>query len=90
MNYGVQTKMQRNIHPMAEYIDALVTCELAMMLAIKDKKNPNLTVRLCSAIMSLKCSDSRNKQLFLGVSKSESPAVMIYQFRTMLDEQLSL
>lgn len=82
-------KMQRNIHPMAEYIDSLVTCELAMMMAIKDGKNPNLSVRLCSARMSLKCSDSRNKQLFLGVSKSESPAVMIYQFRTMLDEEIS-
>lgn len=78
-----------SIHPMEEYIDALVTCELAMMLAIIDKKQPNLPVRLCAARMSLKCSHPMNKKLFLGVSKSELPAAMIYHFRTLLDEEIS-
>lgn len=82
-------KMQTDIHPLEEYIDALVTCELAMMMAIKYKKQPNFSVRMCAARMSLKCSNPMNKKLFLGVSKSESPAAMIYHFRTMLDEELS-
>ena len=72
-----------------EYIDALVTCELAMMMAIKYKEEPDSPVRSCAMRMTLKCLDSTNKKLFLGVSKSELPSAMIYHFRTMLDEAIS-
>lgn len=82
-------KMQTDIHPLEEYTDALVTCELAVMMAIKYGKEPNFSVRMCAARMSLKCSNPMNKKLFFGVSKSHSPATLIYHFRTMLDEELS-
>ena len=78
-----------NIHPMEEYIDTLVTCELAMMMAIKHKENPNDAVAACAARQSVKCTNRMNKDLFCGVSKAELPAVMIYHFRTMLDEEIS-
>jgi hypothetical protein len=77
------------IHPMEEYIDALVTCEIAMLMAIKHKENPNDSVALCAARQSLKCTNKLNKNLFREVSKSELPAVMVYHFRTVLDEEIS-
>lgn len=77
------------IHPLEEYIDALVTCELAMMMAIKHEENPNNAVAICAARQSLKCTNRRNKDLFREVSKTELPAVMVYNFRTMLDEAIS-
>lgn len=82
-------KMQTDIHPLEEYIDALVTCELSMLMATKYKENPNDAVAACAARQSLKCTNRMNKNLFREVSKSELPAVMVYQFRTMLDEELS-
>lgn len=82
-------KMQRNINPLGEYIDALVTCELAMIMAIKHEENPNDAVAVCAAIQSLKCTNRMNKDLFREVSKAELPAAMIYHFRTMLDEEIS-
>lgn len=78
-----------SIHPMEEYINALVTCELAMMIARKYKEPVNKAVSHCAKVQSKKCTDSRNAKVFLGVSKSESSAMMIYQFRTMLDEEPS-
>ena len=79
--------MQLNtVHPMEEYIDSLVTCELAMMMAIKHEENPNDSVAACAARQSLKCTNRMNKDLFREVSKA---AVMVYHFRTMLDEEIS-
>lgn len=83
-------KMQLNTHPMEEYINALVTCELAMMMAITYKEPVDKAIRGCALIASSKCTNWNNKMVFLGVSKSELPAAMVYHFRTMLDEQLSL
>lgn len=77
------------IHPLEEYIDTLVTCELAMMMAIKHAGNPNDAVAVCAARQSLKCTNRMNKDLFREVSKAELPAVMVYNFRTMLDEAIS-
>lgn len=78
-----------SIHPMEEYINALVTCELAMMMAIKYSENPNDCVGVCAAKQSSKCTNKLNMNLFREVSKSELPAAMVYHFRTMLDEELS-
>lgn len=72
-----------------EYIDALSTCELAMLIARKYKEPVNRTVANCARMVAMRCKDLRNRQLFLGVSKNEFPAVMVYHFRTMLDEEIS-
>lgn len=77
------------LHPAEEYVDALVTCELSMMMALKYKEDPNPCVRVCSALQSLKCNNRLNSEVFRGVSKSETPSAMIYHFRTMLDEMIS-
>lgn len=72
-----------------EYIDAISTCEIAMHIAIKYREPVDKTVANCARMVAMRCKDLRNRQLFLGVSKDESPAVLVYQFRTMLDEEIS-
>lgn len=72
-----------------EYYDALMSAELAMLMAIKWGEPLNLTVRLATANISMRCKDERNKQLFLGVSKTEFPPAMVYQMRTMFDKAMS-
>ncbi len=79
-----------SIHPTEEYLNTLVTCELAMMMALKYKEPVDEAVQRCALVVSRKCIHWNNKMVFLGVSKSELPAAMVYHFRTMLDEQLSL
>lgn len=72
-----------------EYIDALVTCELAMMLARKYKEPIDKAVCHCALAQSAKCRDSRNANLFLRIAMCDFPAAMVYHFRTMLDEEIS-
>ncbi|QHJ80089.1 MAG: hypothetical protein [Caudoviricetes sp.] len=82
-------KMQPEIHPMEEYIDALVTCEIAMLMARKHKEPVDKAVSLCALAQSAKCKDQRNANLFLRVAMCDFPAAMVYHFRTMLDEEIS-
>ena len=77
------------IHPMEEYIDALVTCELAMMMARKYKEPIDKAVSCCALAQSIKCKDPRNSNLFLRIAMCDVPAAMVYHFRTMLDEEIS-
>lgn len=72
-----------------EYIDALSTCEIAMLIARKYKEPVNKVVAQCARMVAMRCKDLKNRQLFLGVSKDEYPAVLVYQFRTMLDDEIS-
>jgi len=72
-----------------EYLDSLVSCELAMMMAIKYKEPVDSAVKRCAAIVSARCTNEKNKQVFSRLSNDNLPAVTIYQFRTMLDEELS-
>ena len=72
-----------------EYVDALVTVELALAMARKYKEPINKPVAQCARLVAMRCKDLANRQLFLGVSKDEYPAVLVYQFRTMLDEEIS-
>lgn len=76
-------------HPFVEYVDSLITCELALLVAIKYKEPVNKVIRNCALSISQRCTNANNSKLFLGVSKSDCPALMIYQLRTMLDEELS-
>jgi len=78
------------IHKFQEYYSALIKCELAMNMARIYKEPVNSKVSKCALVVSKQCKDSRNKKLFIGVSKSEFSAASIYQMRTMFDEQISL
>ena len=78
-----------NANPLIEYLDALVTCEIAMQMARKYKEPVNKVVASVAKTISKRCTDKQNRNVFLGLSKSEFPAAMLYQFRTMFDEAIS-
>lgn len=88
MNYGVQTKMQPEEN-FTEYVDALVTVELALAMAVKYKESVNKPVAQCARLVAMRCKDLANRQLFLGVSKSECPGVMVHMMRITFDEMIS-
>ena len=71
-----------------EYVDALVTVELALSMARKYKEPVNQPVAQCARLVAMRCKDLANRHLFLGVSKDENPALSIYQMRTMFDEMI--
>lgn len=73
-----------------EYVDALVTIELSILMARKYKEPVNKTVAQCARVVSMRCKDLANRKLFLGVSKDEYPALGIYQIRTTFDEMISM
>lgn len=86
--FNLVSKMQPE-EKFTEYVDALVTVELALAMAVKYKEPVNKPVAQCARLVAMRCKDLANRQLFLGVSKDEYPAVLVYQFRTMLDEEIS-
>lgn len=88
MNYGVQTRMQPE-EKFTEYVDALVTVELALAMAVKYKESVNKPVAQCARLVAMRCKDLANRQLFLGVSKSECPGVMVHMMRITFDEMIS-
>lgn len=87
---GCGNQMMTTTDKFHEYISALVSVELSMMMAIKWKEPVNLKVKASCLLVAMRCKDLKNRQLFLGVSKAEFPAAMVYHIRTMLDEQISL
>lgn len=87
-NSGVQTKMQPE-EKFSEYVDALVTVELALAMARKYKEPVNKPVAQCARLVAMRCKDLANRQLFLGVSKSECPGVMVNMMRITFDEMIS-
>lgn len=72
-----------------EYVDAMVTCEIAMQMAFKYKEPVNKIVAATARRVSMRCADKQNRNVFLGLSQSEFPATLLYQFRTMFDEAIS-
>lgn len=72
-----------------EYTNALVTVELALAMALKYKEPVDKPVAQCARLVAMRCRDLANRKLFLGVSKSECPGVMINMMRITFDEMIS-
>lgn len=72
-----------------EYVDGLVTVELAMAMARKYKEPVDEPVAQCARLVAMRCKDLANRQLFIGVSKSECPGVMVSMMRITFDEMIS-
>lgn len=72
-----------------EYYDCLMSLELSSLMARKYKEPVNKSVAQCARVVAMRCKDLKNRQVFLGVSKSEFPAAAVYQMRTMFDEMIS-
>lgn len=72
-----------------EYYDCLMTLEICSHMARKHKQPVDKRVAQCARMVAMRCKDLRNRQVFIGVSKSELPAASVYQMRTMFDEMIS-
>lgn len=72
-----------------EYTDALVTVELALAMALKYREPFDKPVAQCARLVAMRCRDLANRKLFLGVSKSEYPGVMVNMMRITFDEMIS-
>lgn len=72
-----------------EYYDCLMSLELSSHMARKYNRPLDKSVAQCARVVAMRCKDLKNRQVFLGVSKSKFPAAAVYQMRTMFDEMIS-
>lgn len=69
-----------------EYLDALVTLELAAKLAQKDKRPVNTAVRACWHAMSHRVKNDLNRKIFQGMSRQVFCHGALCMLRRQLDE----
>lgn len=69
-----------------EYLDALVTLELAAVLAQKEKRPVNGAIRQCWSAIKSRVKNRLNRQIFDGVDKQFMPHGALCMLRRQLDE----
>lgn len=71
-----------------EYLDALVTLELATRIAQKDKQPINRTIRACWSAVLPRVANELNRRIFDGMAKQFMPHGALCILRRQLDESL--
>lgn len=69
-----------------EYLDALVTIELAAKLAEMDKRPVNSAIRACWCAIRCRISNDLNRKIFDGTVKQFMPHGALCMLRRQLDE----
>lgn len=69
-----------------EYLDALVTLELAARLAEKDKRPVNRAIKACWSAIRCRVRNDLNRKIFDGVSRQLLPHGALCMLRRQLDE----
>lgn len=72
-----------------EYLDALVTIELATQFAEIDGRPVNKTIKACWASIRSKVGNSLNRGIFDGVCRQMLPHGALCMLRRQLDEAIS-
>lgn len=72
----------------AEYLDALVTLELAAKLAQHDKHPVNSVIRACWCTVRPRVINELNRRIFDGMAKQFMPHGALCMLRRQLDEVL--
>lgn len=72
----------------AEYLDALVTLELAAKLAQRDKRPVNSVIRACWYMVRPRVTNELNRRIFDGMAKQFMPHGALCMLRRQLDEVL--
>lgn len=70
----------------AEYLDALVTLELAAKLAQRDKRPVNSVIRACWYAVRPRVTNELNRRIFDGMAKQFMPYGALCMLRRQLDE----
>lgn len=69
-----------------EYLDTLVTIEIAVAFAARERRPVNRTIRDCWRCIAPKLKDQRNIQIFRGLVKQPFPDGALKMLRRHLDE----
>ncbi len=69
-----------------EYLDALVTIELAAAVARRDGRPVNAAIRACWANIRQRITNSLNRDIFDGLSRQMLPHGALCMLRRRLDE----
>lgn len=77
-----------NRYDAEEYLDALVTLELAAKLAQRDKRQVNGVIRACWSSVRPRVTNELNRRIFDGVVKQFMPHGALCMLRRQLDEVL--
>lgn len=70
-----------------EYLDALVTIELAVAVARKDGRPVNAAIRTCWANIRQRITNRLNRDIFDGLSRQMLPHGALCMLRRRLDER---
>ncbi len=69
-----------------EYLDALVTLELAVRLAEKDKRPVNKAIKACWSSIRCRVQNDLNRKIFDGLARQLLPHGALCMLRRQLDE----
>ena len=72
----------------AEYLDALVSLELAAKLAEKDGRKVNAAIKACWKAARPRISNNLNRSIFDGVARQVMPYGALCMLRRQLDSML--
>lgn len=72
----------------AEYLDALVTLELAARMAQREQRPINGAIRACWSAVRPRVTNELNRRIFDGMAKQFMPHGALCMLRRQLDEVL--
>lgn len=72
----------------AEYLDALVTLELAVRMAQREQRPINGAIRACWSAVRPRVTNELNRRIFDGMAKQFMPHGALCMLRRQLDEVL--
>lgn len=78
-----------NRYACEQYLDALVTVELAAKFAIIDRRPVNSTIRSCWSAIRPRIDNKLNRQIFDGMANQFMPHGALCMLRRQLDKAIS-
>lgn len=73
----------------SQYLDALVTLELAAKFAQRDKRPVNSVIRTCWCTVRPRVTNELNRRIFDGMVKQFMPHGALCMLRRQLDDAIS-
>lgn len=78
-----------NRYACEQYLDALVTVEIAARLAVIDRRPVNRAIRSCWSAIRPRIDNKLNRQIFDGMATQFMPHGALCMLRRQLDEAIS-
>lgn len=80
---------EENRYACEQYLDALVTVEIAARLAMIDRRPVNRAIRSCWSAIRPRIDNKLNRQIFDGMATQFMPHGALCMLRRQLDEAIS-